>query len=207
MTYTAMQDQIADELARSDLTSQIQLAILAAIEFYKDERFNFNELKDTASTVDGTQNYLMPDSSAERPFIRPDFIQLTVGASDIRMLKGPIDHAELVAMTSSTTYTGIPSRWSYYQNSAWLYPIPDGVYTLTAWYVGRLALLSAGADENGWTTEAAELVMCRAKWRLYQHVIRDREMARDMKGAELEALNRLRGRRDMEMAAEIRGWL
>ena len=194
------------------MTSNVNSAILSAIEYYKDERFPFNELRDTAATVSGTQNYLMPDAAAERPFIRADQLTITIN-SNIIDLGPPIPHQQLVAMTTSATRTGNPSCWSYYQNSVWLYPIPNGAYTLTLWYVGQLAALSADADTNGWTTESEALIRTRAKWELYAHVIRDREMALMLGGADgnggmvAAALRKLRGRRDMAMTSEITSWL
>jgi hypothetical protein len=206
-TFGTMNARIADELARSDLTTtQIPRSVLSAIEHYKDERFWFNELKDTASTVSGTQNYLMPDSAAERPLIRIDQLQITVN-SNIIDLGMPVPHSEILARTTNASHTGYPDRYSYYQDSVWLYPIPNGAYTLTLWYVGQLAALSADADTNAWVVEAEELIRCRAKWDLYLHVIRDRAEAADMKAAEMDALRTLRGRRDMRVSSELRGWL
>jgi hypothetical protein len=204
-TYATMRTRIADEIARSDLTSNINAAILSAIEHHKDERFWFNELRDTASTVSGTQNYLMPDSSAERPLIRADQLTITVNSNIYELELRP--HSEIVRLTTSATRTGVPDYWSYYQDSIWLYPIPNGIYTLTLWYVGQLAALSADADTNAWTVEAEALIRCRAKWDLYTHVIRDFPMADRMAMAAANELATLRGRRDLRLTSEVVGWL
>ena len=51
----AMKARIADEFARDDLTEQIALAIVDAIKFYKDQRFEFNESRDiTFATAPST---------------------------------------------------------------------------------------------------------------------------------------------------------
>ena len=205
-TYATMRTRIEDEIARSDLTTNVNRAILSAIEHYKDERFWFNELRDTASTASGTQNYLMPDAAAERPLIRADRLTITVN-SNIIDLGDPRPHDEIVRLTTSSSRTGIPDRWSMYQDSIWLYPIPNGTYTLTLWYVGQLAALSADADTNAWTVEAEALIRAAAKRILYEDVIRDYDMANRMELAEQRALSRLRGRRDLRLASEVASWL
>jgi hypothetical protein len=50
-TYTQLQSRIADDINRTDLTSQIQQCILLAIQHYKNERFWFNETSATLTTT------------------------------------------------------------------------------------------------------------------------------------------------------------
>ena len=50
-TYGTMQDRIADELMRSDLTTHIQKSIQTAIKKYEREEFYFNVTTGTLSTV------------------------------------------------------------------------------------------------------------------------------------------------------------
>ena len=204
-TFATMKTRIADEIARSDLTSQISAAVLSAIEHHKAERFWFNELRDTASTASGTQNYLMPDAAAERPLIRADQLTITINSNILELPLVP--HREVVSATYSATHTGHPDRWSYYQDSIWLYPIPNGIYTLTLWYVGQLAALSADADTNAWVVEGEALIRAAAKRILYEDVIRDFATAERMERAEMRALAKLRERRDLRMSSEVASWL
>ena len=60
-TFGALKTRIADELNRSDLTSQIASAVPRAIEYYARERFDFNEGRSTASTVVDNQYVDFPD--------------------------------------------------------------------------------------------------------------------------------------------------
>lgn len=204
-TYATLRSRIADEIARSDLTSNINSAILDAIKHYERERFWWNEKRDTASTVANQQSYAMPDSAAEFPLIFADQLTITVNSSIYDLPQ--INHSELVRRTTNASHTGEPSHWSYFQDAVWLYPIPNGVYTLTLLYVGQLAALSADGDTNAWVVTAEELIRSRAKHTLYRHVIRDREMADQMMFAERDALNNLRGHRDIRMASEVTPWL
>ena len=203
-TFAILKARIADELARSDLTSNINSHVLDAIKHYERERFWWNEKRDTASTVSGTQSYAMPDSAAEFPLIFADQLTITVNSNIYELPQ--LNHSELVRRTANASHTGHPSHWSYFQDAVWLYPIPNGVYTLTLLYVGQLAALSADADTNAWVVTAEELIRSRAKHTLYRHVIRDREMADQMMLAERDALNNLRGHRDIRMVSEVVSW-
>jgi hypothetical protein len=71
-----------------------------------------------------------------------------------------------------------PDYFAYYKQNIRLYPIPDAVYTMTMAYVYKLTALSSGSDSNAWTTDAEELIRCRAKADLYGHLQRETRLRR-----------------------------
>jgi len=76
--------------------------------------------------------------------------------------------------------TGQPIDYAYLGGKFRLYPIPDGVYPLTFSDNELLSTLSADADSNAWTTEAADLIRSQAKMILAREVLYDDEIMQRM---------------------------
>lgn len=164
MTYADIQARIADELNRSDLTSQIQKAIISAVKHYDEDRTWFNEERATALTV-ASQNYVGVPSD----FISEDKLQITIGSVLYTLLKIPYDEW---AVKSAFTTSGQPTEYAYYQDRFYLYPTPGSAYTLTISYVKILTELSAGTDTNGWV-DAEEMIRSRAMADVKINVLHD----------------------------------
>lgn len=86
---------------------------------------------------------------------------------------------------------GEPTNYSYHQDRIWLWPKPNGVYSLILWYVQRLPTLSADADNNGWTNYAEPVIRNRAKWDLFLNYLRMPKLALTAKQQEMDALMEL----------------
>lgn len=169
-TYGIMQDRIADELARSDLTSQIKLAIQTAIDHYEREPFYFNEATGTFATVADQEYYSSTDAAFIATLAEIHSMRVTVGSQPLRLEPQPWSWFEDRA---TGTYTGYPYNYVYYKQNIRLYPIPDDAYTVTVGYVARPATLSTTADTNVWMTDGEELIRLRAKIDLHMNVIRE----------------------------------
>lgn len=183
--YGTMQNRIADEIARTDLGAQIRDAIQSAIRLHESERFWFNESEATASTVAGQAGYAVPSD-----FLEADDLTLTVSGNRYPLVPRGYDWLRQVSVTEASR--GRPGSWAIYADQLWLYPVPDGAYTLTLSYLKRLAALSASGDTNAWMTHGEELIRARAKADLFANVIRDFDEAIAMKAVETEALANLR---------------
>lgn len=73
-----MQTRIADELSRTDLSSQIALEITSAIQFFQNERFWFNEdVMVTITTISGQRNYTLPPNFGAVTTVRSQLGQMT----------------------------------------------------------------------------------------------------------------------------------
>lgn len=179
-TLAVMKSRIANELSRSDLTSEIATAISDAIAIHERERFWFNESRDkTFSTVAAQRVYTTSDASWISDIIEIDDLFVTVSGRQIRMDKA--DPTELELLSTSTT-TGYPYLWAYLNSTIILYPTPDAIYTVRGVGHVRLTTLSGDSDSNAWTTQAEALIRQTAKASLYA------ELLRDMEGAQVQSL-------------------
>lgn len=174
-TYLVMQTRISDELARDDLSSQVQLAILSAIDHYERERFYFTEGTATFSTVAGQEYYSSSDLADIATLVEIDSLRITVNSTRYTLCRR--DFAYIDEIAASSTTTGDPTDFCYYKQQIRLYPTPSSVRTITMAYIKRLTALSSSSDSNAWTTDAEEMIRMRAKADLLYNVIRDPEEA------------------------------
>jgi hypothetical protein len=156
--YTALQARIADELARTDLTSQIALEILTAIKHYEQQRFWFDEARATASTV-ASQAYL----AVPTDMIAIDTLTITYNSHYYDLSQRTWDWYRGIGGGDSTITTAVPTDFVYYADQLWFYPVPNSTYTLTIAYLKQLTALSGGTDSNAWTANGEEMVRARAK--------------------------------------------
>ena len=130
-----MQDRIADELMRSDLSSQISVAINDAITTYQRDRFRFNETFTCQFvTVVGQQNYnagntTFTDASfptvtfSPRTFFEINDLLITIPPAVFKMSR--IQPDEILILTQTGTQMGQPYNWAYDNETIMLYPIPS----------------------------------------------------------------------------------
>lgn len=177
-TYLTMQTRIADELDRADLTSQIKLAILSAVLFYERKRFYFSETSFTFSTVAGQEYYTTSDNAAIATAVNIERLVGTYAGLRVPLTKRSFDYLNEISIVP-TTSRARPMDWAYRAEQIRLYPVPDAVYTITAYDIPRLTALSADSDSNAWTTDAEELIRLHAKVDLIDNIIRGPEMAEE----------------------------
>lgn len=193
-TLTALKAEIADDLARSDLTTQIAAAITAAITFYKTTRFWFNETRaSTFLTVDGQSTYTSSDDADIPLWFALDEVFLTDSSSErFRLCRAdPIDME--IWLTGASPIEGQPTDYAYFEKSFFLYPVPSAVYTIRPMgAIEKAAPATDGEANNVWMTDAYGLIRARAKSQLYRHIIRQLDKAQDMEAEEAKELTRLR---------------
>lgn len=173
-TLSAIKSEIADDLNRSDLTTQIATEINNSILFYRAKRFYFNTTRDeTFATVSSQKLYSAGDDDAIPQFIAIDQIVLSDGDE--------LDHmppSEWEILTQDGSATGKPTNWTYFARSIGLYPIPDDVYTLRIrGHINKAAPASDSEEENVWMTEAYQLIRFRTVARLFATKVRDNDLA------------------------------
>ena len=191
-TYGNMQDRIADELDRTDLTSQIQKAIQTAIDAYEKRRFWFNESRAlTFNTVANQEFYGSSDATDLPNLIFIDTVKLSLTATEkVELDRVPYEELEHES-DNLTADGGQPTCYAWYASQMRLYPIPDAAYAVRVSGVFALSDLSATADTNAWMTDAEVLIRSRAKREIYTHLLRDLEGAGIMAQAEMSALKEL----------------
>jgi hypothetical protein len=188
-TLGTMKTRIADEIARSDLTSQIAAAILSAIEFYDRRRFWFNETEATFNTVAGTDAYTSATATFLSTLIEDDSMTVTVSDSKEPMHK--ISFAEMQRYRIDNVQSGAPTHYAYYRQRLYLHPVPDAAYPIIVFHTGTLGIPASDGASNAWTTEAEELIRLRAKADLFENVIREFGEADRLRAREQEALQSL----------------
>jgi len=169
--YGTMQTRIADELHRSDLTSQIKLSIQDAIEHYQEERFWFNEDRSTTfSTVDGQEFYTVTDA-ANIPLISEiDTARITITTNWNYPLSART-YEQIDMWQSNDNFKAHPTDYARYNKTLRLYPIPNGIYTVRLSGTLIPTTVSDSTSTNFWFTDAERLIRSHAKWDLYMHQI------------------------------------
>lgn len=157
-TYADLQARIADELDRTDLTSQIAVEILSAIRHYERQRMWFNEGRTTLSTT-ANQAFV----TAPTDLLEIQRLDLTYNGFLQKLERRTWNEFENLGGTDTAIPSGLPTYYTFGQNEFWFYPIPSTVYTLTLTYIKQLTVLSSGTDSNTWTTDGEELIRSRAR--------------------------------------------
>jgi len=198
-TLAIMKARIADELARSDLTSQIAYSISDAIEAYEDQRYFFNETRAiTFSTVASQEFYDENDVAAFANLQKIDYVTIYYGDQPYTLIAMKPDEMEW--SSTNGTSIGQPSWYTYYNEQLRLYPIPNDVRTVRV--AGSVKVAAPATDDeanNPWMTHAARLIRSRAKLELAMHVLYEDETAKTMSQATDEASEQLDSRSAMLM--------
>lgn len=155
MTLGTMKARIADELARSDLTTQIQSEIQSAINHYKHRRFLFNELEATSVTVKDEEFIAAPADMIE-------IDQFRVTISNRTYPLDPVAYGEITDV-DETLYSGHPVRYALYNQQIRLYPTPNDAYPLIISYLTEFGPLNQDTDTNAWMDDGEELIRERAR--------------------------------------------
>lgn len=182
-TYVQLQSRIADDLDRTDLTSQIKQCILLAVQNYKNERFWFNETNATANATTSSAQVAAPTD-----ILRLDHLYIIISGENIELM--PCDLSAIVEFRPTTN--GRPRAFAYYDNQFELDRKCDQAYSLSLYYLRELTALSADGDSNGWTTDGEDLIVYHAEKKLYANVIKDSAKAAAAELQETAALTAMR---------------
>jgi len=168
-TRSDLAARIANELARDDLTSEIEKAIDDAIDAYTHERWWFLEAEATAQTVAGTPYVSLPSDFEEALFL-----SITDGATRIALTLR--DREWYAARSLSSVSSSRPTDATVFGDLLYLWPTPNSVMTVNFSYIRKLATL-LGSQENEWTGAVERLIRIRAERDLALHLIQDYEKA------------------------------
>lgn len=161
-TLTDMRNRIADELHRSDLTTEIDRQIQSAIEHYETSRFRWNEKKDVAiaTTVQGQREY-----SLSSDFLEFDTLKIVYNGTFIPLrLKTYqwIDEND----SQEVAIEGTPAYYTTYgdtQGVLRIFPTDNQTHSLIGAYHYRTALTYTASSSEAWFTQGEELIRSRAK--------------------------------------------
>jgi len=179
---------VATYVNRSDFTTQAELAINRAIQYYaRRYRFWFNETTGTFNTVANQFAYGSADS-VPTDIMKVDDATITIATSDIE----PLEKRTMswVLQNNISRTAGTPTDYAFYQNKFYLSLIPNAVYAITLYYLKSYSTLTS-AQNNDFTDNAQDLLEARACWWIYSKLLRNTEAAATAKTEELEALDAL----------------
>src|SRR5690242_8774481 len=118
-TYGDLQSRIADDLNRTDLTSQIQQNILLAIQHYKKERFWFNETNATATATTSSAQVAAPSD-----ILAIDKLYIVISGKNVQLM--PRDLNSIIEYRPITN--GRPRAFCYYRDQFELDRLCDQAY-------------------------------------------------------------------------------
>lgn len=194
-TYVILRNRIARECstvttaAATPYSAEIASAVLSAIAHYAREPFYFNTKTNTFNTVANQEYYSSSDLADIATLVQIHTLTYTTNS-----IKIPLRSMDFEKINDWQTGAVIapPAYFAYYKQNIRLYPIPDAVYTMTMAYVYKLTALSVDGDSNAWTTDAEELIRCRAKADLYGHLLKEYDAADRMTVREQQILASLK---------------
>lgn len=189
-TDNQLVSEIATELKRTDLTSEIQTAVLDAIAFYERRRWWFNEQNTIQFvTVPNTERYSSTDIGQ---VVKIDLVQITVSGTQYPVFPRPYQIVK--AMNEDSGDVGEPDLYSWYGKKIYFASIPDQSYTVNVSGHIALPLLTFTGAENEWTTLCKDLIKSRAKWDVAANQLKDDVAAAASKQREQEAVDSLTSR-------------
>lgn len=187
-TQAVMNTRIADEIKRTNLGSQIDLAIASAVDHYQQKLPFFFRDESAPLTFEKDVRYYDLPSDFGWPK-GPEPMLITANDSTYPLLWvtwGDINRDDL---ESSGGETGIPAEWAYFEQMFRVYPVPmqDG-------YTGRFYYFKDnGIADTNWYAAAERVIRFRAKCDLYKNVIHQYDKAGVQRQQELEAASTLIG--------------
>ena len=180
-TFQQLQDRITlDYLNRSDLASETQRAIQAAVRKYERKRFWFNETATSVACVASQSHVAVPSN-----FLELDLLQITESSANTALIEKDL---KWIRRANTIPTHGIPTHFTIYQNRIELFPIPNSAYTLPIYYLHKFPALSAGSDTSEWTSAVEDVIVYHATKLLWATVLRNTDQARVFQDLEQEAL-------------------
>lgn len=190
-TLSDLKTRIITETNRDDLNDELAdaltLCIQQSIEYYKNSRFWFNEIRTTSTITAGSQYVDIPSN-----IIWLDYVHIIVGGVRYTMTKHQLEWIETMY---SVPLTGQPTDWAEYQSQARVWPTPGIDYTLI--WLGVADVTPAidyndPSSSNDWFTHGYDLIDGRARFLLYRDYFRDEGGMQIAKAAEVEAYGNLK---------------
>jgi hypothetical protein len=192
-TRSTIEAQIADDLARSDLSNQIADGVNTAIRAYRFERLGFNEAYKVTATASISIDFLALSDISVR-FRKIDRIRLLRTAGNYLDLYRR--DADWIMSRQDVNIVCQPSEYAVYDNKICFDSLADQTYTLYLDGIKELGNAASAtytaADSSAWFTDGRELIRHRAKREVYANVLKDMELAAAAGAAEKEALRILK---------------
>lgn len=188
MSFSELQNKIAKEISRSDLTNEIQREINNAIAFYGNKAFWFHEASMVSMTTEKGQRYYPLPAN----FASVLDVLSTLGNYTYRLEPRTERYLDQVDW-GNDFWSGYPTDYSFWNGQVRLFPPPQGGLPVTV--KGTVIIspqpLSDQTETALWLEVVEELVRTRATRQLYGRYLRDAEQYALYTQLEKEALQTL----------------
>lgn len=197
-TLLDLVEEIANDIERADLDRQIRIAVDRAIRHYQPKRFGFNERTLTFVTAPGIDTYARGDLGEIADLYAVDTLVLIENDQPWPLCRVPESDIEV---RQQATCMARPCRWSFFDRSIRLDPVPDAAYSLRLSGHVKIPAPAADGDTSPWVDEAGTLIAAWAKRHLAMNSLKDRPLAEIQEMAVREAFTELRGRTNRAASA------
>lgn len=190
-TFLDVRNRVADQLARSDLSTQIDREIQFAIIRYNRRVSWLHEVRAVTLTSVAAQAWYStvdvstgagPQDVAGRTAVPVSDIQAVryMRAADYEDLK-QVHYADFERFFDTTGSAGRTSYFTLYAGQIGLWPVPAGVETFTMSVVCKPVVPSSAADTSVWFNQAQELIENAAASAICRKFLSDGERAQAFK--------------------------
>lgn len=178
VNFGALRDEIATDIVRNDIDTQIEEAIREAITEFETETFTFNQGKDTTQTFTvGSPELALPTGA----FKIRDF--KVVIDSNFKPSLRPRTLKHIQQANSTPSFIGRPSEYCIDRGLLIVSPIPDSTYATEILSFITSTLPVAPADTHVLIDDAKNMIKFKAESLLYFTVLFD-----DANGKKFEKL-------------------
>ena len=188
--------KIEDDLARSDLTTQVGDAVDYAVEMHERERFWFNEQDNISVTLSSSVDQIALTALPKKLF---QIDRVRVKLSSDTYLDMYSRDRKWIADRQDIQLTSVPTEYCVYDEAIQFDSKADQNYTLVLDGIVGLGNTTASnsysnGSEAAWFNEARNLIRSEAKRDIYTHVIKDFEFAARMNETARYEFNQLKSR-------------
>ena len=209
-TFLDVRTRVADQLARSDLNTQIDREIQLAMARYNRRVSWLHEVREVSLTSVAARAWYSSVDLSTGTGPQDTTGRTAVDVADIQKIdymRDPnyddlrqVHYSDFEGFFDTTGAAGRPTYFTLYAGQIGIWPVPDGVtiYTLSA--VVKPIIPSLAADESIWFDQAQELIENAAAAAICRKFIQDGERAQAFQVYETEAWNDLVREGNQKMA-------
>jgi len=171
-------------LETASYTAQVVDAITSAVNFYRPERFWFNE---------GTTSFVLATAGAATlSSDLPDSVTIdSVRAVDNSGSPYSLSFDTWSEFQSRPSMTAEPTRWAIHHQMLHVWPTNNATRTIEVDWSGRVTMTASNSSSCVWTNEAEELIRLHAKTDLCENFLADLPAADRYRGREGVVLGQL----------------
>jgi hypothetical protein len=168
---TSASKRLMDDSNTAVSSSDVADSINAAIGFWKQKRFWFNQATATPTlTEDDPDITGMPSDFLYE--LSKNGLVIEYASSRYPLVKVDNNFFDM----RDSEGVGLPAIYTYRNGGLQVYPYPDQAYTLKLYYIKDYTDLSDDSDTNDFTTYADKLVLYEALSRLHGELRQDEKM-------------------------------